>query len=124
MVNADNLQNTLDSKREYIETRLQTLAKIHADESSSYKMLLLGVLLGLLGGLFATLLYEVIIASLPEWGKGAILVVTTILFALFIVIFARDMKKARDKVLQVKNDRDKIMSLLESLEKRLPNKRN
>ena len=42
-------------ERKHLETRFQTLAKIHFDNANNYKMLLLRVLGGLVGGLFATM---------------------------------------------------------------------
>lgn len=112
-VDVAELIRELERRNEYVETRFQTLAQIHANNASSYKMLILGVLLGLLAGLLTTLLYELLIATLPFWGKGIIAVITEILFAVFIFIFARDMKKSRDSVLKVKAERDQTNKLFD-----------
>src|SRR3989344_1235475 len=107
-------RDKLDEELKHLEKKFQTLAKLHFDNASNYKILLLGVLLGLLGGLFATLLYELVIASWSPEPKWLILILDGLLFAYFIYRFIKEMILSREKGLQVKRERDRVMQSFDS----------
>lgn len=102
-------------ERKHLETKFQTLAKLHFDNANNYKMLLLGVLLGLLGGLFATLLYELVIKHWQPEPQWMIFILVSIMFAYFIWRCIKEMSSSHKKGLQVKQDRDGINLILDSL---------
>jgi len=109
----------LHQDMKYIETKFQILAGIHFNNANNYKMLISGVMLGLLGGLFASIFYILIIEPLSQMYQYIFLIIIGGAFVYLIKKFSNEMKSERKKALQVKQERDKVFNLIDSLKSNL-----
>jgi len=115
MIRESSIWEKVDQEMKHLETKYQTLTKLHYDQANNYKMLIHGVMFGLLGGLFAAILYGLLIESLSPTYQLSILILVGLTFVYFIRKFVSEMKLWRKKALQVKQERDKVFSLLNSV---------
>jgi len=111
----EKLNRLIDNDKAKLETKFQTLAILHRNKIDMYKMIILGVLFGLLGGLTATIFYDLLIKPMEWWGKVIILVILAGLLIYFIRDYIKRMKVSDIQIQKTMKDRNQVMNALDSM---------